>query len=59
MIALDLVTVATNANASKFPFILSQILNGLYFFSGALVAILFLYYAVSVALVGTKPTFRK
>ena len=59
MIALDLVTVATNANAAKFPFILSQILNGLYFFSGALVAILFLYYAVSVALVGTKPTFRK
>ena len=59
MIALDLVTVATNANASKFPFILSQILNGLYFFSGALVAILFLYYTVSVALVGTKSTFRK
>lgn len=59
MIALDIATVISNDYASYIPVLLSQVLNGLYFFSGTVVAVLFLYYCVSVALVGTKPTTRK
>lgn len=50
MIILNIVTVATNANADKIPDLLLQVLNGFYFLSGAIVAILFLWYCVSIAL---------
>ena len=59
MIALDVFTVFTNANAKHFPVIISQILNGLFFFSGAVVAILYLYYVVSVALKDVKKETKK
>lgn len=50
MFALDVVTVATNDHASEIPLWVNQLLNGLYFFSSGLTAILFLYYCLSVAL---------
>ena len=59
MILLDIATVATNANGEHIPAIICQMLNGLYFFSGAVVAILFLYYCVSIALVDLAPSMKK
>ena len=59
MIGLDLFTVYTNAIAYSFPIILSQILNGIYFFVSASVAILFLYYVVSFAFKDTSKKLRR
>ena len=49
MIFLDIATVVTNDYAHDIPHFLNMFLNGLYFLSGAVVAILFLSYCVSVA----------
>ena len=54
MIGLDVFTVFTYANGQHIPVIVNQILNGLDFFSGSVVAILYLYYIVSVALKDIK-----
>ncbi len=57
-IALDLGTVVTNDYASLFPNWLNMTLNGLYFLSATTVAVLFLYYCISVALVNSSPKTR-
>lgn len=49
MIALDILTVYTNAVAKDIPVLLAQVLNGVYFFTSGAVAILYLYYVISVA----------
>lgn len=59
MIILDIGTVISNDYANKIPLWLNLILNTLYFLSGALVAIFFLYYCVSIALPKVKPNDRK
>lgn len=59
MIGLDIVTVITNDYAKYIPHLLNMFLNGLYFFSGAVVAILFLFYCFSVAFGDTKDKLRK
>ena len=50
MYVLDVVTVITNDYGKQMPGWVNPLLNALYFFSGATVAILFLYYCLSVAL---------
>lgn len=50
MYLLDIVTVATNDYAAQIPLWFNKILNTLYFLSGSTVAILFVYYVISVAL---------
>ena len=55
MMCLDLFTVVTNDNPGLIPNSLNIVLNGLYFFSGSLVALLFLFYCVTVAF----PTIHK
>ena len=59
MVTLDILTVYTNAVAKDISVIFAQILNGIYFFSGGVVAILYLYYVVSVAFVSTSKKVRK
>lgn len=59
MIGLDIFTVYTNAVAKTITPIFAQILNGVYFFSGAVVAILYLYYIVSVAFKDVDKKVRK
>lgn len=59
MFALDLITVITNDYAKDIPHLLNMFLNGLYFFSGAVVAIFFLYYCISVAYGTSKSKSRK
>lgn len=59
MISLDIITVYTNDNSYKFTPFLNHLFNSLYFFSGALVAIYFFYYCVSVALKDTTKKVRK
>lgn len=59
MFILDIATVITNDYSSYIPVPLNIILNGLYFFSGACVAIFFLYYCVSIALRDKTKTFRR
>ena len=59
MIGLDIFTVFTNANGQHIPVLVNQFLNGLYFFSGASVAVLYLYYIVSVALKDIKRETRR
>jgi len=59
MFILDIATVITNDYSSYMPVPLNIILNGLYFFSGACVAIFFLYYCVSIALRDKTKTFRR
>lgn len=54
MITLDIVTVFTNDNANKINVGFNYFLNTIYFFSGAVVSLLFLYYSISVAFVGSK-----
>lgn len=54
MFVLDLVTVFTNDNADKINEGINYFLNSLYFFNGAVVALLFLYYSISVAFVDSK-----
>ena len=49
MIVLDIVTVITNDNPGLIPTSLNIVLNGLYFFSGSLTAMLFLFYCMTVA----------
>jgi len=59
LIAFDLITVYTNAITDKIPVLLSQVLNGIYFFTGAIVAFLFLYYVISVAFQDREKKLRK
>lgn len=59
LIALDLITVYTNGMAEHMPTIVVQILNGIYFFAGALVAFLFLYYVISVGFGDGQKKLRK
>ena len=59
MIALDILTVYTNSVAKDISVIFAQILNGLYFFSGGAVAILYLYYIISVALKDSSKDLRR
>lgn len=49
MIVLDIVTVITNDYPGYIPIWLNVFLNGLYFFSGTLTAMLFLFYCMTVA----------
>ena len=49
MNAFDILTVYTNDHADVVPVPVNYILNGVYFFVGALTALFFLYYTVSVA----------
>ena len=44
MYGLDVLTVFTNDHASELPYWFNIALNNLFFFSGAVVALLFLYY---------------
>lgn len=59
MIGLDIFTVFTNAIAKDLPIILVQVLNGIYFFSAGVVAILYLYYIVSLAFKDNSRELRK
>ena len=59
MIALDIFTVFTNGEAKHFPVFISMILNGIYFFSGGVVGIFFLYYIVSVAFKNASEKTKK
>lgn len=59
MYVLDIGTVFTNEYASNVPTWLNMFLNGLFFFSGSVVAVLFLYYTVSTALHDTSVKKRK
>ena len=59
MIALDILTVYTNAIAKDIPILLVQILNGLYFFSGGTTSVLFVYYIISVAFKDASKEARK
>ena len=59
MFALDVATAYTNEYASSVPTWLNYILNSIYFFSGAVVSILFLYYILSLSLLNQKPKYRK
>ena len=59
MIALNIVTVVTNDNAAYIPELFNMALNGLYFFSGAVVAVFFLYYCISISLRESKPSHKK
>lgn len=59
MFTLDLVTVFTIDNANSVPPWANVLLNSLYFASGALVGLLFLYYCTSLALKESAPTHRK
>lgn len=58
MIALDIITAITDDYGSAVPVWLNIVLNTLYFFAGAMVAILFLYYCISVALRKDSPKVR-
>ena len=59
MYVLDALTAITNDYAKNVAIPLNIVLNSLYFFSGSVVAILFLYYCISVAFPDTSPSFRK
>ena len=59
MYALDIITAYTIEYSTHIPVWLNMILNGSFFFSGTIVAILFLYYLVSIALVQTSKKRRK
>ena len=59
MYILDVGTVFSNDYAEKVPTWINMAFNGLYFFSGSVVAILFLYYTVSIALHDTSPQKRR
>ena len=59
MYGLDVLTVFTNDHASELPYWFNIALNNLFFFSGAVVALLFLYYVVSFALKSYKPKTRQ
>ncbi len=59
LIALDIVTALSNDNAHVIPAWANVILNSLYFFSGAIVGLLFFYYIVSVALKDTSEKKRQ
>ena len=58
LFVLDIVTVITNDN-NIIPVELNIVLNSLYFFTGACVAVLFLYYCVGVALADKSKRTRK
>lgn len=59
MFAFDMATAATNYYYQNIPVWLNTILNSLYFFTSGTVAILFLYYCVSVALKDESMRMRK
>ena len=59
MFALDIGTVISNDYAQYIPTLLNQFLNGLYFFTGTIVAVLFLYYCIYVALREKKESRKR
>ena len=59
MFALNIVTAYTNEHASTVPVWANLLLNTIYFFSGAVVAVLFLYYSLSISLINKRPRYRK
>ena len=59
MYSLDIATVFSNEYAQNLPLFLNMMFNGLFFFSGSVVAVLFLYYTVSIALHDTAIKKRK
>ena len=59
MIGLDIVTVVSNDYSLQIPKWVNYLLNTLYFFSGATVGMLFVYYIISIALMDNKPERRK
>ena len=59
MFALNIVTAYTNDYAASVPVWTNLLLNTVYFFSGAVVAVLFLYYSLSISLHNEKPKYRK
>lgn len=59
MIGLDVLTVITNFYAAHIPTPLNMVLNGLYFLSGTCVAVLFLYYCLSVAFKNSDTKTRR
>ena len=59
MYSLNIATVFTNEYAKNIPMFLNMMFNGLFFFTGSVVAVLFLYYTVSIALKDTAPHKRK
>lgn len=59
MFSMNILTVYTNDYCNVVPKWLNYLLNSIYFFSGAVVAVLFLYYCVSVALVDTKKQTKR
>jgi len=59
MFAFDVGTVVSNDYASSVPVWLNYVLNSLYFISNSIVAILFLYYVLSLALKDSAKEMRK
>ena len=59
MYSLDIATVFTNEYAKNIPVFLNMLFNGLFFFTGSVVAILFLYYTVSIALHDSDPKKKR
>ena len=59
MVGLDILTVYTNAIAKDISVMFAQVLNGIYFFSGGAVAVLYLYYIISVAFKDESKKLRK
>ena len=58
MFALNIVTAYTNENANTVPVWANLLLNSVYFFSGAVVAVLFLYYSLSLSLLNASSKQR-
>ena len=59
MIVFDIGTAISNDNANLIPKALNILLNSVYFALGALVALLFLYYCISIGMERTNPKVRK
>ena len=59
LFALDILTVITNDLSHKIPVPLNMFLNALYFLSGVMVALFFLYYCVSVALARSSKKIKR
>ena len=59
LFALDILTVITNDLSHKIPVPLNMFLNALFFLSGVMVALFFLYYCVSVALARSSKKVKK
>ena len=59
LFAVDILTVITNDLSHKIPVPLNMFLNALFFLSGAMVALFFLYYCVSVALARSSKKIKR